>query len=95
MSSYQIPGDRPCQVCGARITDPASWLCGACGAVKAPPPRPGGIRGFLSDLYQIRPFVIFAVVLLSMVIAMAAAGGGSILFVGHLGGDDCNPLSTP
>jgi hypothetical protein len=58
------------------MTEPASWLCGACGAVKAPPPRPGGIRGLLGDLYQIRSFVIFAVFLIAVVIAMAAAGWG-------------------
>jgi len=34
----------------------------------------GGIRGFLSEVYQLRPFVIFAVVLIAVVIAMAAAG---------------------
>ena len=91
MNSYQIPDDRRCQVCGALMTDLASWFCGACGAAQTPPPRPAGIRGFLGDLYQIRHFMIFAVVL----IAMSVAGWGSILFVGHLGGDDCNPLSTP
>ncbi|MBL16383.1 MAG: hypothetical protein CL767_04235, partial [Chloroflexi bacterium] len=73
------------------MADPASWLCGDCGAVQTPPLRPGGIRGFLGDLYQIRHFMIFAVVL----IAMSVEGWGSILFVGHFGGDDCDPLSTP
>ena len=48
----------------------------------------GGIRGFLSEVYQLRPFVIFAVVLIAVVIAMVAAGWGNILCEDHFEGDD-------
>jgi len=76
MNSYEIPGDRRCQICGARMPDPSSWLCDACGAAQTPPPRPGGIRGFLGEVNQLRPFVIFAAVLIVVVVAMFAAGWG-------------------
>lgn len=86
MNLYEIPDDRRCQVCGARMPDPASWLCGACGAAQTPPTRPGGIRGFLAEVYQLRPFVIFAVVLIAVVIAMAAAGWGQYFVRGPFWG---------
>jgi tRNA(Ile2) C34 agmatinyltransferase TiaS len=32
MYSYEIPEDRRCQVCNARMLDPGSWRCESCGA---------------------------------------------------------------
>ncbi len=76
MNSYEIPGDRRCQICGARMPDASIWLCEACGAAQTPQSRPGGIRGFLGEVNQLRPFVIFAAVLIVVVVAMFAAGWG-------------------
>jgi hypothetical protein len=86
MSSYEMPDNKRCQVCDARMPDPASWRCGACGAAQTPPPRPSGIRGFLAEVYALRPFVIFAVALIAVVIAMAAAGWGQYFVRGPFWG---------
>lgn len=82
LNSYQLPEDRRCQVCDARMPDPAGWLCPSCGASQTPARRAGGIRGFLGEVNQLKPFVTFAVVLIVVVVAMFAAGWG------HCGGRD-------
>ena len=85
MNSYEIPNDRRCQICSARMPDPESWLCEACGAAQTPPARPGGFRGFLGEVIQLKPFVIFFVVLIAVVIALAAAGWGQYFVRGPFG----------
>jgi hypothetical protein len=82
MYSYEIPEDRRCQVCNARMLDPGSWRCESCGAAQTPPARPSGIRGFLAELYQLKPFVIFLVVLIAVVIIFFAAGWGQYIVRG-------------
>ncbi len=82
MNSYEIPEDKRCQVCNARMPDPESWLCGSCGASQTPEPRPGGVRGFLAEVYQLKPFVIFLVLLVAVVIVFFAAGWGQYLVRG-------------
>jgi hypothetical protein len=58
------------------MPDSERWRCGSCGASQTPARRPGGVRGFLGEVNQLRPFVIFAVVLIVVVVAMFAAGWG-------------------
>ena len=82
MNFYEIPDERRCQNCNARMPDPASWQCGSCGASQTPQTRPGGIRGFLGEVNQLRPFVIFIVVLIAVVVVLFAAGWGQYVVRG-------------
>jgi len=70
------------------MPDPAGWLCPSCGASQTPARRAGGIRGFLGEVNQLKPFVTFAVVLIVVVVAMFAAGWGQYFVRGHCGGRD-------
>ena len=74
VNSYQIPEDRRCQICNARMAE-ASWRCPSCGASQTPPLRPGASRDSW-ERSALRPFVIFAVALIVVVVAMFAAGWG-------------------
>jgi len=68
------------------MPDPESWRCESCGASQTPASRPGGIRGFFGEVNQLRPFVIFAVVLIVVVVAMFAFGWGQYFVRGPFRG---------
>ena len=84
MKPYEIPTERRCRNCSARMPNPAMWVCGACGATQTPPSRPGGIRGFLGEVNNLKPVVFFFAFLIVVVVAFFVAGWGQYLVRGPI-----------